>query len=1433
MGAVQGLPVSWSDPQPSGSTVSAATTALSSGQTGVTYNSNAAVGPGHVVAAFDNASATAAITVDQAPAITSGNSVNFNIGTFGSFTVTATGYPMPAITKSVALPSGLTLVDNGDGTATLSGTPAAGTGGTYTIPLTASNGVGANATQNLTLQIGAPPAFTSSANATFTVGTNSTFTVTTSGSPTVTSISRGAAAPPTGLTYTDNHDGTATLSGTPAAGTGGTYTLSLTATNGVTPDATQSLVIAVNQAPAVTTNPSSQTVNPGASVTFTAAASGAPTPTVQWQRSTNGGASYANIAGASSTSYTFTATGAGSGSKYRAVFTNVVSSATTTAATLTVGNSPSISSANATTFTVGTVGTFAVTTSGFPSPAITHSALPSWLLLDDNGDGTATLHGTPPVGSGGIVSFTIYADNGFNPSDSQAFTLNVDEAPTITSADNTTFTVGSAGSFAVTTDAGFPVATGFAITPALPTGLSLTDQRNGSALLHGTPVAAEGGVHAYTISANATGGTTAPATQTFTLTIDESPTITSADRVTFAVGVNATFTVTTAGGYPSPPVLSQTSSPALPTGVQFSDQGDGTATLRGTPPVGSGGTYVLSIKAASGGTAADATQTFTLTIDEPPTITSTDHATFTLGAAAAFTVTTTPGVSADPVTISTPAAGLPAGITLSDNGDGTAVLGGTPTEGGVFTFTITASNQTPPDATQSFTLTINQPPAITSADHVTFAVGTDSSFTVTTTAGTPSSTTISESGDTPPTGVSFVNRPDGTATLQGTPAAATGGVYTFTIKAANAAGFSTQSFTLTVDELPSITSANAITFTVGAAGSFPVTTSPGYPAATTLTEDSGNRPAAWLSFDDNGDGSASLHGTPPAASGGTITLQIRASNAYGSRVQAFTLTIDESPVITSADQAAFDVGTAGSFTVTTTAGNPPSTVITGPTQAELPSGVSFDAGTDGTASLHGTPAVGTGGVYTFTIKAANASGFVTQSFTLTVDELPAITSANSTIFTVGTAGTFDVSTTAGYPAATTLSATLLSGLPLPSWLVFTDNNDGSAILTGTPPAGSGGTFVLQIKAANAAGSNTQAFTLSIDESPAISSPNSTTFTAGTSGSFTVMTSGGFPTPPALSIDDNLDNSRLPAGVSFVDNHDGTALLSGNAAVEGSYTFTIRAGNGASVDATQSFTLTVNGPPSITSGDQMGFTAGVPGTFLVTTRAGVPATPITVSETGRLPAGVSFVDQGDGTAVLSGTAPPSAIASYSITIKASNGIAPDSSQSFVLLISRAQMVNLPPSPPASGVPFVGVPATTFDGQLVQLSGSGCAAGAPVTLGYYPPRTTLGQVTADSSGSFSATVRMPDLLGSHVLVAACYGVDGKVRYFTAHITVVRPQQESSGGSVPISGNGPGTTIGDLANTGPDTDPRTAAGYAAVLLLVGFALVLITRRRRGIRD
>ncbi len=146
-------------------------------------------------------------TINQSPAITSADSTTFTVGTAGTFTVTTVGVTDSALTETGALPSGLTFVDNGGGTATLSGTPAAGLGGTYALTITAANGVTPDATQNFTLTVDQAPAITSADTTTFTAGTAGTFTVTTTGFPNPALSETGAL--PTGVTFVDNGDGTA------------------------------------------------------------------------------------------------------------------------------------------------------------------------------------------------------------------------------------------------------------------------------------------------------------------------------------------------------------------------------------------------------------------------------------------------------------------------------------------------------------------------------------------------------------------------------------------------------------------------------------------------------------------------------------------------------------------------------------------------------------------------------------------------------------------------------------------------------------------------------------------------------------------------------------------------------------------------------------------------------------------------------------------------------------------------------------------------------------------------------------------------------------------------------------------------------------------------------------------------------------------------
>ena len=187
----------------------------------------------------------------------------------------------------------------------------------------------------------------------------------------------------------------------------------------------------------------------------------------------------------------------------------------------------------------------------------------------------------------GPTPSTITATNGGGTT-SQTIALTVNTAgtkvavPTFTSAAAATASSGTRLSFTITT-AGSPTTTTTNITRSgtLPAGISFTNKGNGQATLTGTPTAASGGTYPLTFTAKNSAGTT---TQSFVLTVAAKPTITTATSAKATDGSAFNFTVKTTGA-PAPTLAE---SGALPQGLSWADNGDGTATLAGTPGRGSG-----------------------------------------------------------------------------------------------------------------------------------------------------------------------------------------------------------------------------------------------------------------------------------------------------------------------------------------------------------------------------------------------------------------------------------------------------------------------------------------------------------------------------------------------------------------------------------------------------------------------------------------------------------------------------------------------------------------------------------------------------------------------------------------------------------------------------------------------------------------------------
>jgi hypothetical protein len=222
---------------------------------------------------------TAAFTyLCTAPAITSAAAAPGRAGQAFSFTVTTCSTSVPVL-KGSGFPTGLRLVNHGNGTALIGGTPYARDNGRYTATITASVLSEPIATQSFVITMDDTPAFKSRATDTVDTGVAFSYPVVTAYGypvPTLTTTS----TLPGGVTLTDNHNGTATLGGTPGPDTGGVYPITVTATNGIGAPVAQSFVLTVLQPPAITSAATVSAVAHQLMTPFPVTATGYPVPQI-------------------------------------------------------------------------------------------------------------------------------------------------------------------------------------------------------------------------------------------------------------------------------------------------------------------------------------------------------------------------------------------------------------------------------------------------------------------------------------------------------------------------------------------------------------------------------------------------------------------------------------------------------------------------------------------------------------------------------------------------------------------------------------------------------------------------------------------------------------------------------------------------------------------------------------------------------------------------------------------------------------------------------------------------------------------------------------------------------------------------------------------------------------------------------------------------
>ena len=184
----------------------------------------------------------------QARAITSSVLAGAIAGSPVTFTVTTSGTPVPTIKRRSALPRGLRFTDNHNGTATLAGTPIPSRRAKLVrvITIAAIYGRGSTrqvVTQKLVLILEQPAAITNKALKIGKVGQKYKVTVRTQGLPTPSLSEAGAL--PNGVTFVSDGAGTATLIGTPPAGSATEYPIVITASNGAGSSAAEPFTLSI------------------------------------------------------------------------------------------------------------------------------------------------------------------------------------------------------------------------------------------------------------------------------------------------------------------------------------------------------------------------------------------------------------------------------------------------------------------------------------------------------------------------------------------------------------------------------------------------------------------------------------------------------------------------------------------------------------------------------------------------------------------------------------------------------------------------------------------------------------------------------------------------------------------------------------------------------------------------------------------------------------------------------------------------------------------------------------------------------------------------------------------------------------------------------------------------------------------------------------
>ena len=447
--------------------------------------------------------------------------------------------------------------------------------------------------------------------------------------------------------------------------------------------------------------------------------------------------------------------------------------------------------------------------------------------------------------------------------------------------------------YAETTDGFTPVISA----TVKPTWLTLTDNNDGTGTLVGTPTNNEVGTHNVTLYLNYGSENVV---QSFIITVvntNDAPTFTSTALTSVNEDSLYTYNITSTD-IDVGDTLSLTA-PTKPTWLTLTDNGNGTGTLTGTPTNAEVGIHNVTLRVNDG--TVDVDQTFTVTVNntnDAPTFTSTATTTINEDSLYSYSITTSDLDVGDSLTFSTPV--KPAWLTLTDNGDGTATLTGTPTNSEVGSHNVTLRvNDGTVNLDQSFTVTVNNSndlpiftsTAITSSDE-------DSPYSYSIAVSEVDVTdTLTLTASTKPAWLTLTDNGNGTGTLAGTPTNAEVGTHNVTLRVNDGTVNVDQNFTVSVNNIndaPTFTSTEVTAVSEDSTYTYNIVASD-VDVGNSLTLTAPTQPA-WLTLTDNGDGTATLTGTPTNTDVGNNNVTLRVSDGTVDVDQSFTVTVAKTDI---------------------------------------------------------------------------------------------------------------------------------------------------------------------------------------------------------------------------------------------------------------------------------------------------------------------------------------------------------------------------------------------------------------------------------------------------------------------------------------------------------------------------------------------------------